>query len=500
MKSQQMPVVNETKDQRKLHILVSVTVIADGICDGIIVKQTFCHMSEGLASRVNNRFYRKFVDIGGIPILCPDTVDDVTLATYGYLIRNIFDHLRPDIRFAVRNLNIRISVAGKSQTFCDMPEIRFEELASGKTCWSDKIHGVTYNDVILVLEREGIYACGTDQPGRNNSKTGRVIMHEFSHAINKAVDWGFEDLKMMLDEAYFGALEAGLMDNLKISQRIETITRIWLFLLYICGSEAAYNKKCDLSIKHLCYLTGDLARTIDGQFYGKFVDIQGLLVLSSHQVSDLTLASYGYLMDIVVSHLSSDVRSSLVRRGFRFAIVGQSESFCDIPEIAVNYYIAPMKPCSRPGIQGVTFKTLIVVSEGRGLQACDGFHNSSKTGRVMIHELTHAINLVIDDELEYLKNSLDSAYLNALANNLMDDIKDKSRAHYFTWGFMTYINANECNPNSYVYRDRLCTKTDLRQYDVDLYQLIENVVQNLDWSYSCDDVCSQDQIYKYQCN
>ncbi len=69
------------------------------------------------------------------------------------------------------------------------------------------------------------------------------------------------------------------------------------------------------------------------QFYKKYVDAQGIPVISSERVPDAALL---VARDIIITMLSNrpDVRKRMIARGWRTGVIGETEMTADIPEYA----------------------------------------------------------------------------------------------------------------------------------------------------------------------
>lgn len=193
-----------------------------------------------------------------------------------------------------------------------------------------------------------------------------------------------------------------------------------VFVLSLPSGSSAM-EVCNFNLNSMCYLPGRFVGIVDKQFYEKFVDADGVPVMGSVEVGDPTLMNFAKLIKTMMQHLQPDIRQALIDRKTRVAVLARGDSFCRIPEISYHHYLSPGKPCSQPGAYGVTFKNLIIVTEGD--EGCD-HRGSLKAGRVLLHEFAHAINFAIDEKpMDYLKKSLDDAYQSALDAGLLNGLK-----------------------------------------------------------------------------
>lgn len=181
---------------------------------------------------------------------------------------------------------------------------------------------------------------------------------------------------------------------------------------------------CAIPLNYMCNLPGRFVGVVDARYYEKFVDAEGVPIMGSRDVEDVTLVNFGKLIKKVMQHLQPDIIRAILDRKQRIVVLAKGDSFCNIPEISWNHYLSPGKPCSQPGALGVNFKNLIIVTEGES--NCD-YRGNPKSGRVLLHEFGHAINFSIDERVDWLKRMLDSAAANANATGLLTGLKVREK-------------------------------------------------------------------------
>ncbi len=168
-------------------------------------------------------FYQKYTDAMGIPVIASAAVSDTALL----IARDIVIHMlsnRPDIRMALVESGQRIGIIGKDQQMSDIPEYKdFKKPQMGDrrlTAWEianyDKVIG-SVTDAEYWNKRArgmgGVYTtCGEENllgiPGTRYFGE-HILVHEFSHAIQRGIRAVDPILAQEIDQAYRDAMAIG---------------------------------------------------------------------------------------------------------------------------------------------------------------------------------------------------------------------------------------------------------------------------------------------------
>jgi len=207
-------------------------------------------------------------------------------------------------------------------------------------------------------------------------------------------------------------------------------------------------------------------------FYTKYVDVNGLPLVSSWRVPDSAFTAAHRTLYAMTKMLPQAVLDSMVARGTRVAIMGRYEGTTDLPEhhylvndTALNWDLRarglggdlqlPLTSCAEENVLGYQI---------------DKYHAED----ILIHEFAHSIHLIglmlavpdFDDRLQ-------QCYQRAKDSGILDNtyrITDKEE--YFAEGVQDWFDTNAEMPHTDGKHNWCNTREELRDYDPDLYALI----------------------------
>ena len=174
-------------------------------------------------------------------------------------------------------------------------------------------------------------------------------------------------------------------------------------------------------------------------FYQKYVDAGGIPVLASTKVPDIALL---VVRDIINAMLStrSDLRASMIARGWRTGVIAEVEMTMDIPE-----YASMKRPGAPPDEPVTQADRDYHANRSRGLggnpttgaeENILGYPGTRYYGEhIFVHEFAHAIHRAIRDVDPEMTQEIADAYDAAMAAGKYQ--YDDGRRHYAT------TNANE---------------------------------------------------------
>src|SRR4051812_37948973 len=146
-----------------------------------------------------DRFYEKYVDAAGIPVISSGKVPDAALL----MAADLIDHMlanRPDVAAAMAKSGARVAVMAKSEVTTDVPEHRH---LKPKAYWDQRARGLGGTRFIPTTScaEENLLGYEDDRYRGEN-----ILIHEFAHAIHEigmaSLDAGFDArLKQTFDDA-----------------------------------------------------------------------------------------------------------------------------------------------------------------------------------------------------------------------------------------------------------------------------------------------------------
>ncbi|MCR4613443.1 MAG: hypothetical protein K5778_05525 [Bacteroidaceae bacterium] len=207
-------------------------------------------------------------------------------------------------------------------------------------------------------------------------------------------------------------------------------------------------------------------------FYVKYVDVNGLPLISSWRVPDSAFVAAHRTLYAMTCMLPEAVLDSMVARGTRIAIMARYEGTTDIPEhhhlindTTLNWDLRarglggdlelPLTSCAEENVLGYQI---------------DKYHAED----ILIHEFAHSIHLIgLMLAVPDFDSRLKTCYENAKAKGILDGtyrITDKEE--YFAEGIQDWFNTNAEMDHPDGKHNYVNTREELEEFDPDLYNLI----------------------------
>jgi hypothetical protein len=123
-------------------------------------------------------FYKKYVDVDGMPIVASERVSDYALLEARFLVRKMIGD-RPDILRAIAANNVRLVVMAPSEMTTDIPEHADLE---PKAYWNRRARGLgatTARPAVSAAEENLLDLPGDPYAAEN------ILIHEFAHTIHE---------------------------------------------------------------------------------------------------------------------------------------------------------------------------------------------------------------------------------------------------------------------------------------------------------------------------
>ena len=208
------------------------------------------------------------------------------------------------------------------------------------------------------------------------------------------------------------------------------------------------------------------------KFYTKYVDVNGLPLISSWRVPDSAFVAAHRTLYAMTSMLPKAVLDSMVARGTRVAIMARYEGTTDIPEhrYLVNDTSLHWDLRAR-GLGGDLELPLTSCAEENVLAyQIDKYHAED----ILIHEFAHSIHLIgLMLAVPDFDSRLKQCYENAKAKGILDNtyrITDKEE--YMAEAVQDWFNVNAEMPHTDGKHNWCNTREELQEFDPDLYNLL----------------------------
>ena len=207
-------------------------------------------------------------------------------------------------------------------------------------------------------------------------------------------------------------------------------------------------------------------------FYTKYVDVNGIPLISSWRVPDSAFTAAHATLYAMTSMLPKAVLDSMVGRGTRVAIMGRYEGTTDIPE---HRYLASDTTLNwdlrARGLGGDLELPLTSCAEENVLgYQIDKYHAED----ILIHEFAHSIHLIgLMLAVPDFDARLKACYERAKASGILDGTyRATDKEEYMAEAVQDWFNVNAEMPRADGKHNWVNTREELEAYDPDLYALL----------------------------
>ncbi len=207
-------------------------------------------------------------------------------------------------------------------------------------------------------------------------------------------------------------------------------------------------------------------------FYMKYVDVNGLPLISSWRVPDSALVAAHKTLYAMTVMLPKEVLDSMVGRGTRVAMMARYEGTTDIPEhrhlandTSINWDVRAR------GLEGTLDIPVTTCAEENVLgYQIDKYHAED----ILIHEFAHSIHLIgLSLAVPGFNDRLQKLYENAKASGkLKNTYRETNKEEYWAEGIQDWYNVNAEMPYADGKHNWVNSREDLKEFDPDLYALI----------------------------
>ncbi len=217
-------------------------------------------------------------------------------------------------------------------------------------------------------------------------------------------------------------------------------------------------------------------------FYKKYIDVDGLYVVSSEQVRDSALLEAHDIMMLMLAK-RPDVKRYMEKRGCHVMIIGEKEQTCDLPEFA-HLCDTPEKRSyinkRARGFGGAPEDDLSSSCGEENLLAMPGDRYEGEN--ILIHEFSHLIHTIgiLGVEPDF-NNRLDAVMQHAKDNHLWEGTYALTdRNEYFAECVQSFFNCNRYAHPANGVHNSVNRREKLRQYDPMMYDLLREYFLEID--------------------
>ena len=207
-------------------------------------------------------------------------------------------------------------------------------------------------------------------------------------------------------------------------------------------------------------------------FYKKYVDVNGIALISSWRVPDSAFVAAHRTLFAMTSMLPKAVLDSMVSHGTRVAIMARYEGTTDIPEHhdLINDTTLNWDLRAR-GLGGDLNLPLTSCAEENVLAyQIDKYHAED----ILIHEFAHSIHLIgLMTAVPDFDSRLKALYEKAKAKGILaGTYRETDKEEYFAEAVQDWFNVNAEMDHADGKHNWCNTREELQEFDPDLYNLL----------------------------
>jgi len=470
------------------------------------------------------QFYKKYIDVNGMPVVSADVVSDAALQrTY-----SIVTHLlagRPDVVAALVKQKMYLIIIGKDQKYTDMPEYHD---SPNPDYLNERVRGT--GGLPSSFGEENLLCLPIDRYDDES-----IGVHEFCHTIDSAIRSIDPTWSARKNKAFRDALAKGLWKNAYAGSNSAEYFAEVSQAYFDCGRPNNWNhgpvatreqlKAYDPETYEMVRSTFNLNPSNDWRyawlqklpnvtlppaqfkidpFYTKFTWAREFTVVGRQASNEAMLKANDTIRKMFAYR--HDILKALILDGVKLAVLGRKERIYDLPEFAKLKTSASMDVLTRCFIYSPETKTLVVAEENVLADPNAAYNGGNQVLRVFAQALyevcgTRPIDPNWDkrrrDVQQYemrvkrldiqFDERLTKLYAAAMAKGQWKGtaaVNDK--VYYWVDGVLAYFDANaqDASPNDAPHP--IATREQLKQYDPDLFALVNETMAydgHPDWRY-----------------
>ncbi|PKQ67268.1 hypothetical protein BZG01_07685 [Labilibaculum manganireducens] len=242
-----------------------------------------------------------------------------------------------------------------------------------------------------------------------------------------------------------------------------------LMPLYVASAK---NEKTDQSGQKIFTITSPPSGFKFDSFYKKYVNVNGIHIMSSNKVPDSAFYVACNIVDFMTKSLPGEVLNQMVKENARLAIMARYEGTTDIPEHAHLAQDTTLNWDLRARGLGGDMELPLTSCAEENLLAyqIDKYHAED----ILVHEFAHAIHLIGIAPIDSTFNNLLQEKLdNAIAKGKYKKMYAATNIYeYWAEGVQNWFNVNAEVKVPDGKHNWVNTREDMKKYDPDLYEIV----------------------------
>ena len=233
-------------------------------------------------------------------------------------------------------------------------------------------------------------------------------------------------------------------------------------------------------------------------FYTKYVDVNGLPLISSWRVPDSAFVAAHRTLYAMTCMLDSQILDTMIKSNARVAIMARYEGTTDLPE---HHYLVNDTSLNwdlrARGLGGTVDEPLTSCAEENVLgYQIDKYHAED----ILVHEFSHAIHCIgIIQVYPDFNKRLQKLYDKAMKSGIIEGTyRTSTIEEYWAEAVQDWFNVNAEMPHPDGKHNWCNTREELKQLDPDLYALLREFFPETDISISkhqCENKYGKDGPY-----
>jgi hypothetical protein len=470
------------------------------------------------------KFYRKYVDVNGLPVVASAEVADEALRRTHHIVTRLLAG-RPDVLRAMVTHGTRLIIIGKDQVYTDMPEYRNHP---NPAFMNERVRGTGGFDVTSFGE-ENLLNLPLDRYDDES-----IAVHEFCHTIDAALRSLDPAWPKRLARTYKNAMSKGLWKDTYAATNpaeywaevcqsyfdcnrvnnwnhgpVGTREQLKLYdpegydLVRTTFRLTPHNDWRYRPLRRQPSVTAPPARFKVDPYYTKFSYAREFVVLGSKRVRDEALLRANDIVRKMFAY-RHDVLKALIADGVRLVVLGRGEKLSDLPEFKdardeagfdeVRFldYTRRLKLLVVPeenvlGLPGEPFagKCMVIHAFARALHEVAGLRPvdpdfDRRRGKQQYELRVKRLDVTFDRALEKLHEA-------ALKKGLWKGTAAaRSRAEYWAAGVEAYFDAAGEGPAPHGADRPVATREALKAYDPGLFARVDETLAykgHVDWRF-----------------
>lgn len=223
----------------------------------------------------------------------------------------------------------------------------------------------------------------------------------------------------------------------------------------------------------------DFKESLLDPWYQKYVDCDGLPVLSSRRVKDEALLQVCYIARHMLSRIPK-AKDEMIKCHFRIGVVAYTENITDLPECKMMPIWWPDTDWDARGRgYGATLAIPVMSIGEENVIRIPNFNERYWDQSIMVHEFAHNVDFALRRIDSKFRDSLESAFSNAGKEGLWKGSYSMTNSEeYFAEGAQAWFNACSIvvpNRGGKGGSFNLKNRAQLKDYDPRLYDLCASV-------------------------